>query len=115
VAGCQTRLRGPDILFVATPDAVGLEMLRLARVTAEDLVYDLGSGDGRLVIDAARVFGARGVGVEIEPQLVQQSRENALKAGVADRARFLWQDLFETDVHAVTVVTLYLRDDVKLK
>jgi len=100
---------------VPTPDAVGLEMLRLARVTADDVVYDLGSGDGRLVIEAARVFGARGVGVEIEPQLVQQSRENALKAGVAERARFLWQDLFETDLRGVTVVTLYLRADVNLK
>jgi SAM-dependent methyltransferase len=90
-------------------------MLRLARVTADDVVYDLGSGDGRLVIDAARRFGARGVGVEIEPDLVQQSRENALKAGVADRVRFLWQDLFAADLRDVTVVTLYLRDDVNLR
>jgi SAM-dependent methyltransferase len=90
-------------------------MLRLARVTADDVVYDLGCGDGRLVIDAARLFGARGAGVEIQPQLVQQSRESALMAGVAGRVRFLWQDLFETDLRGVTVVTLYLHDDVNLR
>lgn len=113
--GCRALPSGPDILYVPTPEAVGVEMLRLARVTAGDVVYDLGSGDGRLVIDAARLFGARGVGVEIEPQLIQRSRENALKAGVADHVRFLWRDLFETDLRGVTVVTLYLRDDVNLK
>ncbi|HEY3066340.1 MAG TPA: SAM-dependent methyltransferase [Methylomirabilota bacterium] len=106
---------GPDILFVATPEAVAVEMLRLANVTAADVVYDLGSGDGRLVIAAVRDFGARGVGVEIDASLVQDSRERATAAGVADRTRFLWQDLFATDVAAATVVTLYLRDDVNLR
>jgi SAM-dependent methyltransferase len=103
---------GPDILFVATPEAVATEMLRLADVGAADVVYDLGSGDGRLVIAAAREFGARGVGVEIDASLVQDSRERAAAAGVGDRVRFLWQDLFETDLASATVVTLYLRDDV---
>jgi SAM-dependent methyltransferase len=106
---------GPDILFVATPEGVGLEMLRAARVGRDDVVYDLGSGDGRLVVAAARDFGARAVGVEIDAALVQDSRDAALRAGVADRARFLWQDLFATDIAEATVVTLYLRDDVNLR
>jgi SAM-dependent methyltransferase len=90
-------------------------MLRLAQVGAGDVVFDLGSGDGRLVIAAARDFGARGVGVEIDAPLVQRSREAALAAGVADRVEFLWQDLFVTDIRPATVVTLYLRDDVNLR
>lgn len=103
---------GPDILFVATPEAVGAEMLKLAAVEPGDVVYDLGSGDGRLVISAARDFGARGVGIEIDASLVQDSRERAAAAGVADRVRFAWQNLFETDIAPATVVTLYLNDDV---
>jgi SAM-dependent methyltransferase len=103
---------GPDILFVATPEAVATEMLRLADVKAGDVVYDLGSGDGRLVIAAAREFGARGVGVEIDASLVQDSRERAAAAAVGDRVRFLWQNLFDTDIAPATVVTLYLNDDV---
>ena len=106
-AGCAGAPTGsPDILYVATPEQVGLEMLKLAGVTKGDVVYDLGSGDGRLMIAAAREFGARGVGVEIEAHLVQDSRESALKTGVAGRARFLWQDIWEADVTPATVVTL---------
>ena len=115
-AGCAGVPSGqPDILYVATPEQVGLEMLKLAGVTKGDVVYDLGSGDGRLVIAAARDFGARGVGVEIDAKLVQDSRESALKTGVADRTQFLWQDIWETDIAPATVVTLYLRQDVNLK
>ena len=115
-AGCAgTPTGSPGILFVATPERVGIEMLRLVGVTRDDVVYDLGSGDGRLVIAAAREFGARGVGVEIEAKLVQDSRENALKAGVADRTQFLWQDIFQTDIAAATVVALYLSPEVNLK
>jgi SAM-dependent methyltransferase len=118
LAGCATvrdRFPGPDVLFVATPEAVSVEMLRVAAVTPEDFVIDLGSGDGRVVIAAARDFGARAVGVEIDPTLVAISRDAALAAGVGSRARFLWQDLFGADLTGVTVVTLYLRDDVNLK
>jgi len=118
VAGCaelRARFPGPDVLFIATPEAVGVEMLRLAAVTAGDVVFDLGSGDGRVVVAAARDFGARGVGVEIDAELVQQSRDTAYGAGVAERATFLWQDLFATDLREATVVTLYLRDDVNLR
>jgi len=118
LAGCadfRARYPGPDILFVATPEQVGVEMLRLASVTAQDTVFDLGSGDGRLVIAAAREFGARAVGVEIDAPLVQTSREHAQTSGVADRVTFLWQDLFVTDLSSATVVAIYLRDDVNLK
>jgi SAM-dependent methyltransferase len=97
---------------VPTPEVVGEAMLDLAGVTPADVVYDLGSGDGRLVIAAARRFGARAVGVELDPALVQESRERAFRAGVADRVRFLWQDLFATDLREATVVTLYLGEAV---
>jgi len=116
VAGCAGAPTGmPGILFVATPEQVGIEMLKLARVTRHDVVYDLGSGDGRLVIAAARDFGARGVGVEIDGKLVQDSRESALRQGVADRASFLWQDIFQADIRSATVVALYLSPDLNLK
>jgi SAM-dependent methyltransferase len=114
-AACSSErpgLVGPDILYVATPTDVALEMLRLASVTRDDVVYDLGSGDGRLVIEAARTFGASGVGVEIDPGLIQQSRDSAARAGVADRVRFVWDDLFRVSVSEATVVTLYLSPDV---
>ncbi len=117
-AGCgaeRPAFTAPGILFVPTPDAVGAQMLRLAGVTSRDVVYDLGSGDGRVVIIAAREFGARGVGVEIEPALVQTSREVAAKSGVADRTQFLWQDIFVADVREATVVTLYLGESLNVK
>jgi SAM-dependent methyltransferase len=118
LAGCaelRARYPGPDVVFIATPSGVGAEILKLAAVTSSDVVYDLGSGDGRVVVAAAQAFGARGVGVEIDPELVQASRDRALAAGVPDRATFLWQDLFVTDLTQATVVTLYLRDDVNLR
>lgn len=116
LAACETGpgLTSPSILYVATPEMVGVKMLRLAGVGPSDVVYDLGSGDGRLVIAAAREFGARGVGVEINAGLVQTSRENALRAGVAERVRFLWQDLFAADIAEATVVALYLTDEVNV-
>ena len=103
-----------EVPFVVTPDNVTLEMLKLANVGPRDYVIDLGSGDGRIVIVAAKRFGARGLGVEIVPDLVKQSRENAKRAGVEERAEFREQDLFETDLSKATVVTLYLLPDVNL-
>lgn len=100
--------------FITTPDHVTVAMLELAGVTKDDHVIDLGSGDGRIVITAARRFGASGLGVEIVPDLVQRSRANAEKAGVASRARFLEQDLFKTDLAPATVITMYLLPDVNL-
>jgi hypothetical protein len=103
-----------EVPFVVTPDNVTLAMLEMARVGPGDFVIDLGSGDGRIVILAARRFGARGLGVELVEDLVRQSRESARRAGVADRAEFRTQDLFETDLSAATVVTLYLLPEVNL-
>src|SRR5262249_15386514 len=108
----NTLQREPDVAYVATPPTVVAKMLELAQVTKDDVVYDLGSGDGRIVIMAAQRFGARGVGVESNPDLVMEARENAHRAGVADRVQFLRQDLFETDLRAATVVTLYLMESV---
>lgn len=104
-----------DVPYVTTPDQVVDAMLALAGVSARDVVLDLGSGDGRIVITAATRFGARGMGVEIDPALVQLSNENARKAGVADRVRFVEQDLFATDLTQATVITMYLLPDVNLK
>ena len=104
-----------DIPYVTPPDHVINTMLSLARVTARDFVLDLGSGDGRIVITAATKFGARGLGVEIDPALVRLSNENAQKAGVAGRAHFVEQDLFATDLAQASVITMYLLPDVNLK
>ena len=101
--------------FVTTPDQVTLAMLELAQVGPADHVIDLGSGDGRIVITAAKRFGARGLGVEIVPELVRKSRELARAAGVKERAEFREQDLFATDLAAATVVTMYLLPDVNLQ
>ncbi|HSW25198.1 MAG TPA: class I SAM-dependent methyltransferase [Burkholderiaceae bacterium] len=104
-----------EVPFVTSPHPVTMAMLKLARVQASDVVLDLGSGDGRIVIAAARQFGARGVGVELSPQLVQTSRDNALRAGVAGRTQFVVQDLFETDLAQASVITMYLLPEVNLQ
>jgi SAM-dependent methyltransferase len=101
-----------DVPFVPTPLVVVDEMLRVAEVGPEDVVYDLGSGDGRIVIAAARKFGARGVGVELNADLVAQSEEAARHAGVAERVKFLQQDLFKTDFAEASVITMYLLPNV---
>jgi SAM-dependent methyltransferase len=98
----------PDVLFIPTPQPVVDAMLDLAAVTASDVVYDLGSGDGRIVITAATKYRARGVGVEIDPALVKQATANAVAAGVSDRVRFVAGNIFSTDVSEATVVALYL-------
>lgn len=97
-----------DVVYLPTPEVVVDKMLELGKVTKDDVLYDLGSGDGRIVIRAAQKYGARGVGVEIDPKLVQESQENAKKAGVADKVKFIQQDLFQTDFKEATVMTLYL-------
>ncbi len=104
-----------EVPFITTPDAVTLAMLQLAGVGPADHLVDLGSGDGRIVITAARRFGARGLGVEIVPDLVAQSRENARKAGVAERAAFREQDLFTLDLAPFSVITMYLLPQVNLQ
>jgi SAM-dependent methyltransferase len=103
------------VVFVPTPPDIGIEMLKLASVTGNDLVYDLGSGDGRLCIAAAQLFGARALGVELDARLVQDSREAAFRAGVADRVTFTWGDLFSRDLRPATAVMLYLTADMNLR
>ncbi|MBI3048479.1 MAG: class I SAM-dependent methyltransferase [Acidobacteria bacterium] len=108
-------LRSPDVIFVPTPQEVVDAMLKLAKVTKNDVVYDLGSGDGRIPITAARTYGARGVGLDIDPQRIKEAMENLKAAGVGDRVRFLNQDLFTTNISEATVVTLYLLPSLNLK
>lgn len=103
-----------EVPFITSPDNVTLEMLRMAGVGPSDHVIDLGSGDGRIVIVAAKRFGASGLGVEIVPDLVAQSRRNAEAAGVADRVSFREQDLFKTDLSVASVITMYLLPEVNL-
>ena len=108
--GCATTT-GVEVPYVSTPAPVVAEMLRLAEVRPGDVVYDLGSGDGRVVIAAARDFGARGVGVELQARLVEESRALARRAGVADRTEFRQEDIFVTELRGASVVTLYLSPD----
>ena len=111
----QNAPRTPDVPFVPTSQALVLEMLKLANVTKADTVYDLGCGDGRIVIAAAKQFGAHGVGVDINPERIQEANENARRAGVADKVKFMEGDLFTADIRPATVVTLYLLPSVNLK
>jgi len=104
-----------DVPYVPTAQSVVKQMLDVAGVTEDDVVYDLGSGDGRIPITAAKAFGARAFGVEIEPDLVEEARKKAKDAGVADRVTFEQGDLFKTDLSDATVVTLYLYPEINLK
>ena len=106
---------GYDVPYVPTPPNVVEAMLEVAEVHEGDVVYDLGCGDGRIVIAAAKKHQVRGVGIDINPDRVQEAEENAREAGVADRVRFLEQDLFKADIHEATVVALYLLSSVNLK
>jgi precorrin-6B methylase 2 len=104
-----------DAPFVRTPDYVIAEILHKAGVGKDDILYDLGSGDGRIVIEAARKTGCRAVGIEIQADLVDDSRQNAVRAGVSDRVRFVVSDIFKEDLGEATVVTVYMSGDVNLK
>jgi cyclopropane fatty-acyl-phospholipid synthase-like methyltransferase len=106
---------GADVHYVPTPDAVVSAMLDLAQVTAADVVYDLGSGDGRIVIEAARKYGARAVGIELDPELNKRAAKNAQKAGVAGRVSFVRADFFKTDLSEATVVTLFLSPNINAR
>jgi SAM-dependent methyltransferase len=104
-----------DVPYVPTRQEVVEAMLELARVGARDVVYDLGCGDGRIVVTAAARFGARGVGIDIDPQRIAEARANARRAGVEKRTRFIVGDLFAADLSGATVVTLYLLPRVNLQ
>jgi ribosomal protein L11 methylase PrmA len=116
-AQAQPQLRDPDVIFVPTPQSVVDAMLKLAKVTKDDVVYDLGCGDGRIVITAAKQFGARGVGIDIDPKRIQESNANAVAAGVTDRVKFMNTDIFadSTNLSEATVVTLYLLPSLNVK
>ena len=105
----------PDVIFVPTPQEVVDEMLRLANVKKGDVLYDLGSGDGRIPITAARKFGVHGVGIDIDPQRIAEANENAKRSGVTDLVKFRQEDLFKADFREATVVTLYLLPDLNEK
>lgn len=108
-------LRSPDVIYVPTPQEVVEAMLKMAQVGPNDVLYDLGSGDGRIPITAAKTFGIRAVGIDIDPQRIREANENARAAGVADKVRFLNQDLFTTNISEATVVTLYLLPSLNLR
>jgi cyclopropane fatty-acyl-phospholipid synthase-like methyltransferase len=114
-AGCSTPGIKLDAPYVSTPEPVVKAMLDLAAVRRDDVVYDLGCGDGRIVIAAARNFGARGVGIDIDPRRIEEANAAARSAGVAGRVRFAVQDLFETDFSEATVMALYLYPELNAR
>lgn len=107
--------RGPDVAYAPTPPAVIDAMLELADVGSDDIVYDLGCGDGRIVVGAAKIAGARGVGIDIDPDLIAEASALARREGVSDRVTFILGDLFEADFRDATVVMLYLQPGPNLR
>jgi cyclopropane fatty-acyl-phospholipid synthase-like methyltransferase len=108
-------LREPDVIFVPTPAATVEAMLKLAGVTSKDVVYDLGCGDGMIVTAAAKDFGARAVGIDINPVRVKEANERVTKAGVADKVKILNDDMFTANIGEATVVTLYLLERLNVQ
>ncbi len=111
----KTASRTPDVIYVPTPPEVVEEMLRLADVKKGDVLYDLGSGDGRIAVTAAKKYGIRAVGIDIDPERIREANANARKAGVANLVKFRQEDLFEANFREATVVTLYLLPDLNVK
>jgi len=109
------RAQHPDVIYVPTPQAVVDRMLELAKVGKGDVLYDLGSGDGRIPVTAAKRFGIRAVGIDIDPERIREANENAQKNGVTQLVQFRQEDLFTTNFSEATVVTLYLLPDLNLK
>jgi ribosomal protein L11 methylase PrmA len=107
--------RRPDVIYVPTPQEVVEAMLQVANVTKNDIVYDLGCGDGRIPVTAAKKYGARGIGIDIDPQRIKEANENVQKNGVADKVKIMNADLFTTDISEATVVTLYLLPSLNQK
>ena len=105
----------PDVIYVPTPHEVVDDMLRLANVGKSDILYDLGSGDGRIAIAAAKRFGIRAVGIDIDPERIREANENARRAGVTHLVEFRQEDLFKADFREATVITLYLLPDLNVK
>jgi SAM-dependent methyltransferase len=111
----QQLKQAPEVPYVPTTQVAVEAMLKLAGVTGDDVVYDLGCGDGRIVITAAKLYGARGVGIDIDPQRIQEANENAKKAGVEQLARFEENDLFKANIREASVVTLFLLTKVNAR
>jgi precorrin-6B methylase 2 len=111
----QRQSREPDVIYVPTPPEVVAEMLRIAKVKTGDVLYDLGSGDGRIPIMAARKYGIRAVGIDIDPKRITEANENAQIADVTDKVHFIQGDLFQADISEATVVTLYLLESLNEK
>ncbi|MEA5570034.1 SAM-dependent methyltransferase [Calothrix sp. UHCC 0171] len=111
----QPQERTPDVVYVPTPQEVVDKMLEVAKVGKNDILYDLGSGDGRIPITAAKKFGTQGVGIDIDPERIKEANANAAKEGVTDKVKFLQQDLFKTDFSKATVVTLYLLPELNVR
>ncbi|MDQ3169996.1 MAG: class I SAM-dependent methyltransferase [Acidobacteriota bacterium] len=114
-ATAQRPTREPDVIYVPTPQEVVDAMLRLAKVTKDDIVYDLGSGDGRIPITAAQKYGARGIGFDINPVRIAEANANLKASGVGNKVRFVEADLFQQDLSEATVITLYLLPSLNLK
>jgi hypothetical protein len=110
----KRRLRKPDVIYYPTPPETVTEMLRMAKIKKGDVLYDLGSGDGRIPIAAALQYGIRAVGIEIDPKLVTEAEENARQANVSGLARFRNEDMFRVDVSEATIVTLYLSEKLNV-
>lgn len=113
--GAGTPARTPDVVYVPTPQEIVDEMLKVASVGPKDVLYDLGSGDGRIPITAAKRWGTRGVGIDIDPNRIREARTNASAAKVTDKVKFIQGDLFELDLTPATVITLYLLPDLNVK
>ena len=114
-AQAQKAARTPDVIFVPTPQEVVEDMLRLVDVKKGDVLYDLGSGDGRIAITAAKLYGIRAVGIDIDPQRIAEAQENAKKAGVTQLVEFRQADLFTSDFKEATIITLYLLPELNVK
>jgi len=114
-AQSQPAARTPDVVYVPTPQGLVEDMLRMADVKKGDVLYDLGSGDGRIAITAAKKYGIRAIGIDIDPQRIKEANENAKKAGVEKLVQFRQGDLFKADFREATVVTLYLLPDLNVK
>ena len=108
-------IKKPDVVYVPTPSFAVDVMLKMAKVSSTDVVYDLGCGDGRIVVEAARRYRARGVGLDVDPKRIMEAESKARRAGVLDRVEFRLEDLFEADISSATVVTIYLLPELNLK
>lgn len=114
-AAQEAPTRRPDVIYVPTPEEVVEAMLQVANVTKNDIVYDLGCGDGRIPVTAAKKYGARAVCIDIDPQRIKEANENVAKNDVGDRVKVMNTDLFATDISEATVVTLYLLPSLNVK